>query len=255
MSTIDCSSPPRPSGDGAAGAATIRIGQLYPSGGICDHEPQMMAPAGVRFLTTRMPFRRTGLEDDLGLFRQLEHDAALLADAQVRLIAVNCTAATMLVGADEVNRRVLAATGLRSVTTIEAVVAALRATGMRRIALLTPYPAEVVAAEERFLGALGIQVTVHGGKPCATPVEQGETAPEFWLRAGQALAAADADGLLISCAGIQIASVLNELELHWARPVIASNQALVWHCLRTLNLPQRVQGFGSLLAGRHDGRG
>ena len=26
---------------------TARIGQLYPSGGLCDYEPQLMAPAGV----------------------------------------------------------------------------------------------------------------------------------------------------------------------------------------------------------------
>ena len=242
------------SGAAAPGQSAVRIGHLYPSGGICDHEPQAMSPAGVRFLTTRMPFRRTGLEDDLGLFRELEHDAALLADAQVQLIAVNCTAATMLLGADEVNRRVRAATGVPSVTTIEAVVAALHATGMRRIALLTPYPPEVVAAEERFFESLDIHVMSHDGAPCATPVEQGEMAPEFWLRTGKKLAGVDCDGLLISCAGIQVSPVLDELESHWRRPVIASNQALVWHCLRTLGLPMRVRGFGSLLAGEHDGR-
>lgn len=232
----------------------VRIGHLYPSGGISEHEPQAMAPAGVRFLTTRMAFRHTGLEADLQLFDNLEHNAGLLADAKVDLIAVNCTAATMLVGAQAVNRRVLAATGIRSVTTIEAVLAALRACSMRRIALLTPYPAEVVDAEEQFFAPLGIEVVAHGGKPCSTPVEQGEIPPEFWLQAGRELARTDCDGLLISCAGIQVAAILGELEAHWRRPVVASNQALAWHCLRTLGLPQRVIGYGSLLERVHDER-
>jgi maleate isomerase len=238
----------------APGARAVRIGHLYPSGGICEHEPQMMAPAGVRFLTTRMPFSRTGLEDDLALLHRLEHNAALLADAQVDLIAVNCTAATMLLGADEINRRVSTATGLRSVTTIEAVVAALQHCGMRRIALLTPYPPAVVDAEIRFFGELGIRVVAHGGTPCSTPVEQGEIAPLFWLRAGRELSSADCDGLLLSCAGIQVAAVLDELESHWRRPVIASNQALLWHCLRTLGVAVNMNGFGRLLAGGFDGR-
>ena len=60
-----------------------RIGQLYPSGGLCDHEIQRMAPAGVHFVTTRMPFRRAGLEDDAALARDVEFHAALLADALV----------------------------------------------------------------------------------------------------------------------------------------------------------------------------
>jgi maleate isomerase len=37
--------------------------------------------------------------------------------------------------------------------------------------------------------------------------------------------------------------------------VIASNQALVWHCLRLLDLPDRPKGFGALLAGDFDALG
>ncbi|WP_406726860.1 hypothetical protein WJ438_22660 [Streptomyces sp. GD-15H] len=75
-----------------------RIGHLYPSGGLCDYEIQLMAPDGVQFLTTRLPFRNTGIADDLGLVENLEQHARLLADADVDVIAVNCTAVTLLVG-------------------------------------------------------------------------------------------------------------------------------------------------------------
>lgn len=228
---------------------TARIGHLYPSGGICEHETQAMAPEGVRFLTTRMPFRRTGLEDGLaGLFDALESQALLLADAQVDLIAVNCTAATMLAGADSVNRRVQDATGIDSVTTIEAILAALRACSMRRVALLTPYAPEVVQAEIAFLATQGVIVVASAGRPCASPVEQGEIPPGYWLDAGRQLAHLDCDGLLISCAGIQIASVLAQLEREWGRPVVSSNQALVWHCLRRLNVDYRQTRHGGLFA-------
>jgi maleate isomerase len=211
-----------------------------------------MAPPSVRFLTTRLPFRRTGLDDDLKLFDNLEQSAVLLADAAVDLIAVNCTAATMFVGAEVVNRRIKAATGIPSITTIEAVLAAMRACSIRRLALLTPYPSEVVKAEKQYFGDIGIKVMAQGGRPCATPIAQGEISPEFWLDAGKSLAQTQADGLLISCAGIQVSPVLDELELYWKRPVITSNQALVWYCLRTLGLPQRSTGYGSLLAGTYD---
>ena len=226
----------------------LRIGHLYPSGGISDHELQRMAPEGVHFLTTRLPFRRTGLADDLRLFDGLEPQARLLADAQVDLIAVNCTAATMLAGADSVNRRVKAATGIESTTTIEAVLAALQACSMRRIALLTPYVDEVVQAEIVFLAQHGVMVAAHDGLPCRSPVEQGEISPGYWLALGSRLAQTDCDGLLISCAGIQVASVLARLERHWQRPVVSSNQALVWQCLRKLGVVRRPAGYGGLLA-------
>lgn len=225
----------------------VRIGHLYPSGGICDHEVQAMAPRGVRFHTTRLPFRRTGLEDDLRLFDQLEASAQLLTDAAVDLIVVNCTAATMLVGPDVINERIFRATGIRSTTTIEAVLAALRASGMRRLALMTPYPQEVVAAEVRFLASLGIEVVAADTMPCETPVEQGLIDPARWLELGTRLSSCDADGLLVSCAGAHVSPVLETLEQRWGRPVIASNQALVWHALNVLGQPRPVVGFGRLL--------
>jgi maleate isomerase len=154
-----------------------RIGHLYPSGGLCDHEVQLMAPDGVQFVTTRLPFRRTGLADDRHLVEDLEQHAALLADAEVAVIAVNCTAATMLAGPDRIRQRIDAATGIGTVTMIEAMLAALAAAGISRPALLTPYPPEVLEVEMAFLRQRHIEVVTHRGIPCATPIEQAMIEP------------------------------------------------------------------------------
>lgn len=229
-----------------------RIGQLYPSGGLCDHEPQAMAPDGVQFITTRMSFRRTTLEDNAALVHNLEAHVRLLADAEVQLIAFNCTAASLVIGSDVINRRIKAATGIASTTTIEAVLAALAAARLRRIALLTPYLPAVETAETTFFQKHGYEVTAAAGIPCQTPVEQAAITPSRWQELAHALHRTDCDGLLISCAGIQLAAVLAAIEQDFRRPVIASNQALLWHCLRLLGLPDRPDGFGALLHGRFD---
>jgi len=229
-----------------------RIGQLYPSGGLCDHEPQLMAPAGVQFLTTRLTFRKSGLEEDRALVEGMESHARLLADARVDLIAFNCTAASMLVGPDEINRRIRAATGIRSVTTIEAVMAALESAQLHRFALMTPYLPEVVAAETEFFSAHGYSVVTHAGIPCEDPFAQGTIPPDRWRELARMLRESDCDGLLISCAGIQLAPVLGRIEQEFGRPVIASNQALVWRCLGLLGLPDRQAGYGALLEGAFD---
>jgi hypothetical protein len=66
------------------------------------------------------------------------------------------------------------------------------------------------------------------------PVTQGSIPAACWQELAHDLRTADCDGLLISCAGIQVAAVLDAIEQDFGRPVIASNQALVWQCLRLL---------------------
>ncbi|RKN12803.1 arylmalonate decarboxylase [Streptomyces radicis] len=212
-----------------------------------------MAPPGVRFLTTRMPFARTGVVDDLRLVDDLEAHASLLADAEVELIAFNCTAASMLAGSEHITRRIHAATGLPAVTTIDAVVEGLRALGARTIALLDPYPWEVERREIDYLRRHGFDVVAHGGPECHSPVEQGSIPPERWPAEARTLVGpgSDADALLISCAGTQVAAVLDELERTVHRPVVASNQALVWKVLRTLGISHDLPRYGRLLSAAH----
>lgn len=225
-----------------------RIGQLYPSGGLCDHEPQLMVPEGVRFVTTRVPFRQTSLEADRKFAEDLEGHAQLLADASVDLLAINCTAATLLAGPQNLRKRLFDATGLASVTTIEAVIAGCRAQNMRRIGLLTPYPQEVIEVEREYFAGLGIEVVSALGRPCTTPVEQGNLPCETWLQMAQGFSGMALDGVLISCAGIQVAEVLATIEARLSLPVVSSNQALAWMCLRQLGIHREVQGFGSLFS-------
>jgi maleate isomerase len=229
-----------------------RIGQLYPAGGLADGEPQAMAPEGVLFVTTRIGFARVGLTHARGLVDDLETPARLLNDAAVQMVLFNCTSASMDVGPEVINRRIEAAAGVPSTTTIEGVMAALHAVKAKRIGLLTPYTPDVIEAETRFLARHGITVAMTGGEPCTTPVEQGLLPPARWIEWAKPFAGKGLDALLVSCAGIRIALVLQEIEDKIGVPVITSNQAVVWQCLRKLGLPDRPKGFGALLAGQYD---
>jgi maleate isomerase len=225
-----------------------RIGQLYPSGGLCDYEIQLMAPEGVQFVTTRVPFKKTDINQHHVFCGHLEKHASLLVDAGVDLIAVNCTAVTMLAGPERIRQRLFSATAKPTLTTIDAVLCALKHQGMQRIGLLTPYPNEVVQAEVRYLASHGVEVVLHRGTPCNSPIEQGSFNSQHWFEVARQFKSAAIDGLLISCAGIQIAHQLDAIEHYLQRPVVASNQALLWHCLQHLNLNLPSHGYGSLLA-------
>ncbi|WP_250508119.1 aspartate/glutamate racemase family protein [Caballeronia sp. GAFFF3] len=223
-----------------------RIGHLYPSGGLCDFEVQLMAPEGVQFVTTRLPFRDTSIHSDRSLVDNLEEHASLLADAKVQLIALNCTAAGVVNGPQTITSRIRTRTGLDAITTIEAVLAALDAVNAVRIGLLTPYPEQVVTAEREFLERHGIQVTSNANYPVNTPLEQALIDPKLWIEMASQLRGSY-DALLISCAGVRTSSVIEELEKLLDVPVITSNAALLWHALTLLRIEQRPTCFGTLL--------
>jgi maleate cis-trans isomerase len=58
----------------------------------------------------------------------------------------------------------------------------------------------------------------------------------------------DADAYFLSCTAIRSAEIIDSLETLLQRPVITSNQAMVWHALRSCGVGDAVAGFGALMA-------
>jgi maleate isomerase len=56
-----------------------------------------------------------------------------------------------------------------------------------------------------------------------------------------------ADGYFVSCGGIRVVDIIEETEIALGKPVVTSNQSLVWHCLRKIGIQNDIGGFGSLL--------
>jgi len=226
-----------------------RIGMLLPStNAAAEPQIQAMLPPGVAFHTTRLKLIGSSEREAAEMVERLEESASLLAHAAVDLIVFHCTAVSMLRPGfdDEVVERITRATGIPATATSKAVVEAFRALGVRRIALTTPYDKATNAREIAFLRAHQIAVLsetgmdLHGG-PAMLAVEPGE-----WYRRVRAQASAEADGYFISCTAIRAAEVIAPLEEDLGRPVLTSNQAMVWHALRTMGVRARIGGFGRL---------
>ena len=119
-------------------------------------------------------------------------------------------------------------------TTATAIDGALRSLGARRIVLVTPYDAATNEAEAAFLQRTGYEViasvaTDLGGTDayCSTP-------SSFWYETTLAAARPDADAYFVSCANITCFDVIERLEHELGRPVITSNQSVLWYALREL---------------------
>ena len=71
--------------------------------------------------------------------------------------------------------------------------------------------------------------------------------PQAIYAAAYELGQADVDAVFISCTGLRASSVIAPLEQALGKPVVASNQALSWDCLRLAGYKDKVEGYGRLL--------
>lgn len=233
---------------------TARLGVLVPSGNsVAETELRAMLPAEVTMLTTRLALRGSSEAELLAMLTELENAAALLGHAEPEVIAFHCTAVSTFAPhlAGEIRGRITAATGRPAIATADAILAALRVLGARRVLLVTPYVEPVHQREVDFLAAHGLEVTGGSCLGVDANTEMARIGPHaIAAQAREAASNAAADVCFISCTAIRSAGLISSLEASLGIPVITSNQVLVWHALRTLGIGSRVAGFGRLLASR-----
>ena len=128
-----------------------RLGIIYPASGLADMEYYRLCPPGVSVHVTRSSVPNDGgvtLEDvqEVAAGHQFDQLAADLATVRPHALAWMCTSGSFSRGIawDEVLRRTLSEHGrCPATTTSTAMVEALRALGVERVALATPYEPRV----------------------------------------------------------------------------------------------------------------
>jgi maleate isomerase len=231
---------------------TQRIGLIIPSSNrMVEGEMVRHLPPG--FVAHVARLRMTGAHKVAieGLVPRLMKAAAMLTDARCDVIAFHCTANSTSEGAAGEAKLVsaLRQAGARLVTTTATAIRhALESLRARRIVLLTPYSAQVTDEEAEFLHMAGFQVLYARGFAldgsdayCATPAQ-------FWRDRAIEAARPDADAYFLSCANISAFPVIEDLEQKLGRPVVTSNQVVVWEALSLLGATDRRNCPGRLFA-------
>ena len=239
-----------------AKASAHRVGLIIPSSNrMVEQEMAHHYPAGVTVHINRL--RMTGAQRVplATLLPRITDAASALVDAKCEVVTFHCTANSTDEGTQG-EAQILAAlkeAGVsRASSTATAVRRALDVFGARRIVLVTPYSQVVTDHEAEFFTGLGIEVLIANGHAlngsdayCAAP-------PSFWRE--KALEARDpkADLYFLSCANISAFDVIADLEKELERPVISSNQVVVWDQIAShgLGLAANARGTcpGRLLA-------
>lgn len=229
----------------------LRIGMLLPSSNqVAEPEMPAMLPEGVGLYTTRLKLNGGGPDAELRMIEKVEEAAELLADADVHLIAFHCTGVTTLTPEmpNELKRRIRDATGKPAIVTSEAVLAALARFDTKRIVLISPYRQQTNDHEVAFFAHHGVEVVHEFGMNLSSAAAFSNVDPQTWYRLGIEHRRDDVDAYFFSCATIRVVPMIETLERDLGKPVVTSNQAMMWHALRSAGIREAVPGFGSLFA-------
>jgi maleate isomerase len=236
---------------------TKRIGLIIPSSNrMVEGEMVRHTPPGVVAHVARL--RMTGAHhvtiDEL--LPRVEQAAATLVDARCDVVAFHCTANSTGEGAAGEAKLLAAlrnAGALLATTTATAIRHAFDALAARRIVLLTPYSAHTTDEEAAFLRAAGYEVPHAYGFALKGSDEYCAKPPQFWRDRAIEAARPDADAYFISCANISVFSVIEEIEQKLGRPVVTSNQAVIWEALAQIGIADRRNCPGRLFETLHAG--
>lgn len=140
------------------------------------------------------------------------------------------------------------ATGLPCSTMSHAVVAALRALGVRRVAVATSYIDELNERLVEYLTHEGFVVTAIEGLSLVEVQQIGEVPAATLIDLGERVARRDpsAEAVFVSCGGLLTHGVIEPLEARLGLPAIASSPAGFWDAVRLAGLDPSAEGYGRL---------
>jgi maleate isomerase len=233
---------------------TRRIGLIIPSSNrMVEEEMVQGLPPGYIAHVARLRMTgayRVGVDE---LTPRVEDAAATLVDARCDVVAFHCTAnstAEGLAGEAKFLAALRRSGAPQATTTATAIRHALEALAARRIVLITPYSQHTTDEEAGFLRLAGYEVVHASGFALNGSDEYCATAPQFWRDRAIEAARPEADAYLLSCANISVFPVIAEIEQKLGRPVVTSNQAVIFDAMSLLratdgrNCPGRL--FDSL---------
>ena len=229
-----------------------RIGLIIPSSNRLT-EPQFhrFAPPGVGIHATRLRMTGKWHRPLKNLKESITEAAAALSDVRPDIIVFHCTASSMedgLAGDAAVAEWIEKAGGCASMTTGQAITQALKFLGVKKLVLITPYVKKTNEHEISYLSEAGFEVVHAFGLGLSGGDEYITVTPERWIEIVTKNLRPEAEGYVLSCTNTTMIEAIEELERLFKKPVIASNQAVLWACLRKLNVGRELNGPGKLFA-------
>jgi len=228
-----------------------RLGLIIPSSNTTmEREFCTMLPEGFSVHTVRLRLSEVTVKGLAEMEKGIEEEALKLADAGVDVIGYGCTSGSLFrgLGHDQViEARIERASGLPAVATAGAVVSALRALNIEKVAVATPYIDEINDLEKAFLSSNGFRVVELKGLGIKDNIRIGRLDSQASYELAMELRHDQAEGIFMSCTNFPTLDKIRQLEDAIRKPVVSSNTATFWAMLRGYGVSIKIKEFGKLI--------
>jgi maleate isomerase len=226
-----------------------RIGLIIPSSNRLT-EPQFnrYAPPGVDTHVTRLRMTGRYRKPLTELKPALVEASEALSDVNPGIIVFHCTANSMengLAHEAAIVEIIEKASGCPTLTTAQAITQAFNHFAIRKLVLISPYVQATNEHEVHYLKEAGYTVVHELGLGLESNGYSAVT-PEEWKKMVRENARTAADGYFLSCTNTRMIEAVAEIEQEMDKPVISSNQATLWACLKQLGISHNDNRLGRL---------
>ena len=231
-----------------------RIGVLVPfTNSNLEPDMQLMRPDGVSIHFARLGgYDEDAIPDDTQMAdlgnAPLDEPLRLLAGVRPDVMVYGCTSATLTHGPSfdrDLAARIAEQSGARTVTAAGALVHALKVLGASRIGFASPYVGAINRQAVSFLADCGVEtVSLAEVEGELDNAGQGALTPDEVFELGRRADSADAEAIVLSCTDMRSVEVIGRLEKELGKPVVTSNQAMMYQAMQALDLATAGHPFG-----------
>jgi maleate isomerase len=210
----------------------------------------LVASERIGVYVNRVPYANPVTPDNLRAMQPtLTAGAALiLPDEALDVVMYSCTSASVMIGDAAIEAAIHHAKPDASVVTpTAAAVAALRALNARRISVLTPYTETTSRPMADYFAEQGFTIDRFTCMGLTDDRDMARISLDAINAAAREAAAPDSDALFISCTAVRAARIVARIEASIGKPVVSSNLATAWMCLRLCGEHGANPALGSLM--------
>jgi maleate isomerase len=211
---------------------------------------RMVASDRIGVYVSRIAYANPTTPDNLRKMQPALTDSAalILPGEELDAICYSCTSASVVIGDAETAAAIgKAKPEVPVVTPAMASVRGLRALGARRISVLTPYTVETSTPMAAYFAGHGFEIANFTCLGFDDDREMARIAPASLVELARQVTVPDAEALFVSCTALRAAVAAPAIEKAIGRPVVTSNQASAWNCLRLCGDAAPYPEFGRLM--------
>ncbi len=222
-----------------------------PAAGETPSDGEVLYGERVRFLTRGLGISAVSPTGFNPVIDTVLDRARELRDAGAQAISLMGTSISFYRGAaftEELRAAMQETTGLPCTTMSHAIVAALRALSIHRVAVATSYIDQLNDRLVDYLTHAGFEVTAIQGLSLTGVKETHAVTPQTLLDLSESVYRQDpsADGVFISCGGLLTLDVIGPLEARLGRPATSSSPAGFWDVMKLAGQDPASPGYGRL---------